>query len=203
MYGTGPDAIANLLQSNWQQSRTGRYDIPPLVTDPETQFGILVRRNREDVHNVHSVHDLIHCYHPEGAVLDVQDRGFKEQNTVETVQVDIDLTDRTDPDTGERTLARERMVGTRGVTGDGMTLGASGGGTLGASGGGTLGNTTGSDAPYAGVFGEVKYILETVRRGLDEWDKVSHTVIGGTLKNSDATMRVNVELEQLAENTVQ
>lgn len=179
MFLTGPEALAQLFQDEWEESRSGRPDVPPLVVDPETDFGVFVRKNREDVANLNAVHDLIHCYHPSGGPLDVQDRGFKEANTVENVQVDIDLTDRTDPDTGERLVARERMVGDR----DHVTFSG--------------------DYPYPGVAGEVIYILETVRRGLDEWDKVTHTLIGGTLKNSDATVRIHVELEQLAHETAQ
>jgi hypothetical protein len=127
-----------------------------------------------------SSYDLIHCYHPEGNSPEITDRGFDEQRIVETVQVDISVTDRTDhtTDPSTRLLARERMVGDRD----------------------DLAST--SDPPYPGISGEVQYILESYRRGLDEWDRVNYTPVNVFLGNSNADISINVDLIQLATNTV-
>jgi len=48
----------------------------------------------------------------------------------------------------------------------------------------------------------VQYILESVRRGLDEWDRVNYSPVKYTLGNSNADVRWNVDLIKLAANTV-
>lgn len=190
-FGTGPQAVVDILQTNWQVTRSGRPDVPDLVrdgsnnpssdpADADEPGRILILRNREEVSLNHAVFDVIHCYQPEGDPGVWTDNGYKEENVVQGIQVDIDLTDRTDPDTGERITARERMIGNRDTP-----------------------SFAGEDPPYPGILGEVKYILETVRRGYEEYDKVSVTPISATLKNSDATVRLDVELEIIAKNTVQ
>jgi len=204
--GTAPQALVDLLETEWQASRTGRPDIPPAVTDPETQFGVRIVHDRETVTQQRAVHDLVHCYHPSADPITIEDRGFKEVNQTEAVQIDIECSDRTDPETGERLFARERMVGSRedesDLTGAGFTLGGASGTTLGGDDGGTLGTATDAVA-YPGLLGEVLYILELVRRGYEEWDVVrSPRVIGATLKNSSARMSLDVELEHISRNTV-
>ena len=64
-----------------------------------------------------------------------------------------------------------------------------------------LGTGTGSE--YSGILGETKYILETVRRGLAEWDRVNYDPVNLYLGNSNANASIAVELEQPARNTVQ
>ena len=191
MFGTGPAAVVDILQSNWSATRTGRPDVPDVVRDGSnnpssdpadaTEPGrILILKNREEVATKGSVFDTIHCYAPEADAGVWEDTGYKEERVVEGVQVDIDLTDRTDPDTGERVTARERMIGDRDAA-----------------------SFSGVDPPYPGILGEVKYIFETVRRGYEEYDTVSVTPLNKVLKNSDATVRLDVELEVIAKNTVQ
>jgi hypothetical protein len=180
--GTGPEALVDLFIDNWQQSRTGRDDVPPMY-DPtqkiQLQKGVVVPlRNREQSGVDRGKHDILHCYHPEANPPAVTDRGYSEENVVETVQVDVDLTDRTDHSTGERLSARERMVSDRG----------------------SLAST--SDPPYPGVLGEVKYVLEEVRRGYREWDTVSFDVQNLYLGNSNANAAITVELERVAKDTV-
>lgn len=200
--GTAPQALVDRLAADWQASRAGRPDIPPAVTDPETDIGVRILHDREAVTQQRAVHDLVHVYHPEQGPISIEDRGFKEQESIETVQIDIECSDRTDQSTGERLFARERMVGTREeqLQAYGFTLGGADGATVGEDDGGTLGDD--EEVAYPGLLGETIYILETIRRGFLEWDKVSYTVVGATLKNSSARMSLNVELEQLARNTV-
>ena len=186
--GTGPERLVELFQTEWHPTRAGRDDIPDVVrdesgdpsSDPTDGDGVLILRNTEDVRVQFSRHDLIHCYHPEGNSPEITDRGYDEQRTVETVQVDISITDRTDhsTDPADRLLARERMVGDRDA----------------------LASTT--DPPYPGIAGEVQYILESVRRGLDEWDRVDYEPIDFSLGNSNADVRWTVDLIRLAANTV-
>jgi hypothetical protein len=210
--GTGPQRLIDLIESEWQVSRTGRADVPPVIEfqtgteNPDLNRGVLVLRDREDVAYDTAKHDLIHCYHPEANPPIVEDNGYKEQRVVETVQIDIELTDRTDhsrPQGQQRLSARERMVGLREDTGgsSGFTLGGPDGATLGTENGGTLGSGPDALPEYPGINGEVKYILETVRRGLAEWDKVSHNYVNMYLGNSNANASIVVELEQPAENT--
>jgi len=185
---TGPQRLIKLLQDDWQPTRVGRGDIPDVVrdsggdpsSDPTDGDGVLVVRDREEVRFQTSRHDLIHCYHPEGNTPEVNDRGYDEQRIVETVQVDISITDRTDhtTDPSDRLLARERMVGDRDDVADT------------------------SEPPYPGISGEVQFILEGVRRGLDEWDRVDYTPVRATLGNSNADVSWNVDLIRLAANTV-
>jgi len=186
--GTGPDRLVDLLRSNWRPTRVGRRDIPDVVRDdsgtptgdPTAGDGVLILRNREEVQVRHSRHDLIHCYHPSGSAPTFTDRGFDEQRVAETVQIDIEVADRTDQSTTppERLLARDRMIGERDSV---VSL---------------------SEPPYGGIAGEVRYLLETVRRGIDEWDRVETTPVGMTLENSNATVRYQVTLTELASNTV-
>jgi len=186
--GSGPQAVIQLLKDEWQPVRAGRADIPDVVrdanggpsSDPADGNGVLILRDRQDVRFQTSRHDLIHVYHPEGNTPEVSDRGYDEQRIVETVQIDISVTDRTDHDTdpASRLIARERMVGSRD----------------------DLASTT--DPPYPGISGEVQYILESVRRGLDEWDRVNYSPVKYTLGNSNADVSWNVDLIQLAANTV-
>lgn len=185
---TGPDALVSILQANWQPSRSGREDIPDLVRDsngdpssePSDGDGVLILKNREEVNVRQQRHDLIHAYIPTGNSPTITDRGYDEQRITETVQIDIDITDRTDhtTDPPERLSARDRMIGDRAA----------------------LAST--AEPPYGGISGEVQFILESVRRGTDEWDRINYTPIGGTLGNSNATVRWHVDLVELASNTV-
>jgi len=106
------------------------------------------------------------------------DRYFMEQESFD--HVIRRLLDRTDhsTDPADRLLARERMVGDRD----------------------DLAST--SDPPYPGIAGEVQYILESVRRGLDEWDRVEYDPIDFNLGNSNADVRWSVDLIRLAVNAV-
>jgi len=178
--GTGPQALLEVLRDGWQASRTGRPDVPPLVPkgDERTENGVLLVRDRSDVRVQQDRHDLIHVYQPEASPGAITDTGFDEQRVVETVQIDISVTDRTDS-VGERTLARTRIVGDR----DGVA------------------DT--SEPPYPGIYGEVIYILEEVRRGFDEYDTVDYEPIRTMLNNSSADVSLSVDLEQIATNTVQ
>jgi len=184
-FGTGPQRLIELFEDEWTVSRTGRDDVPPIIKrktgteDPSLNNGVLAVRDRQDVEHDRARHDLIHCYHPEAGGIDINDSGYKEQRVTETVQIDLSLTDRTDQTTDTRLSAVDRMVSDRASVAD-------------------L-----DEPPYPGIFGETKYILETVRRGLDEYDKVSHDVINFYLGNSNANVSLNVELERLAANTVQ
>ena len=178
--GTGPQALLEVLRDGWQASRVGRPDVPPLVPqgDERTENGVLLVRDRSDVRVQQDRHDLIHVYQPEASPGAITDTGFDEQRVTETVQIDISVTDRTDS-VGERTLARTRIVGDRDA------VAATG------------------EPPYPGIYGEVIYVLETVRRGFDEYDTVSYEPIRTMLNNSSADVSLSVDLEQIATNTVQ
>lgn len=184
--GTAPDRLVTLFENTWQAQRAGRGDVPPMydtTKDIDLQKNVVVPlRNREESGVDRGIHDIIHSYHPEANPPDIQDNGYKEVRETETVQVDIDLTDRSihsNPVGDTRSSARERMKGDRADLAD-----------------------TG-EPPYPGIQGEVMYVLETVRRGLDEWDTVRFTLVNQYLGNSNATVSFSVELVQLARNTVQ
>lgn len=211
--GTGPQAVIRLLEREWEQSRPGRADLPPMIEtttgtdDPDLNRGVLVVRDRQRQGVDRGLHDILHVYQPSAASPTITDRGFKEVNEVETVQIDIELADRTDHTTATdaRLDADERLLGRR-------TYSATSGGTLGTTSGLTLGDdggtTTGTvndplPSDYRGILGEVRYILETVRRGYKEWDTVSHTLGDLQIFNSTADASVTVELERIARNTVQ
>jgi hypothetical protein len=180
--GTGCQALVDLFAENWQTDRSFRNRVPelvgqpevigPQITDYESNQGVIVTEDRQVVNRNQQVHDLIHCYHPEGIGWDQQDTGFKEVNTVETVQIDIECADRTI--NGERSSARVRMVGDR---------------------------RDDDTQDYAGIKGEVQYILENERRGFDEWDVVRIDPVAVILKNSNARVSLNVELERISRNT--
>ena len=179
-FGSGPQALDDHLTTNWQPTRTGRPDIPDVVTSPQSEFGVLIAHDREMVANNQGVHDLIHCYHPQSGGMTITDQGYNEKHVVETVQIDIEVADRTDPTTGERLYARDRLVGDRDATD----------------------YPSDESAPYPGVFGEVMYLLERVRKGLDEWDVARTDVVNMHLGNSDASISYSVDLEHLAAGTV-
>lgn len=190
-FGTAPQALVEYLASNWEATRSGRPDVPDVPRDGggnglygedahrAEQGTVWVTEDRQEVAVNQSVHDLIHVYHPEQGGIDVTDKGSREQGTIEPVQIDVECTDRTDPETGERLLARDLMVGDRA--------------------GGAFPPTR--TAPYPGLAGEVKYLLEDIRRGFTEWDKVSHEPNAIHLGNSNARVGFQVELEIIAMNT--
>jgi len=190
-YGTGPQALVNELQTRWTASRTGRDDVPDVVrdgngnpssdpddADPSADERVVILDNLSEVSVTRQVVDTVHVYHPEASPGSITDRGYKEQRVVETVQIDIDLVDRTDYDATERLSAKERMVGTRAGLAD-----------------------TG-DPPYGGIAGEVKYVLEELRRGFDEYQRVDYEPVNVSLDHADAFVAFSVDLHQLAANTV-
>jgi hypothetical protein len=183
--GTGPQKLLDLFESNWQQTRTGRADVPDIIThntgsqNPNTSSGVLAVRDRTQVFVDTAKHDLLHCYIPEANPPRITDNGYAEERRIETVQVDIEIATRPDPDDRSTRLSVDRMMGDR----DDIT----------GTGGG----------PDGGLAGEVKYILETKRRGLDEWDVVSVELINWFIGNSNANVSYLVELEEIARDTVQ
>ena len=181
--GTGPQALVDLLAAEWQPSRPFRADVPDVSGDPDvvgpaiddwktTPNTVIVTEDRQTVDRNNQVHDLIHAYHPEGTPPTRDDRGFNEVGTTETVQIDIECADRTVD--GQRTSARYRMVGDR---------------------------RDGENEAYSGLWGEVDYILEGERRGLEEWDVTRQDPVAIILDNSNARVSINVELERIARNT--
>lgn len=184
-FGTGPQALVDTLDSNWKPSRTGRPDVPKATTTyRDTSLGpgtVFITEDRDVVANHQGVHDLVHCYHPQSTGIPFEDKGNNEQGATETVQIDIDLADRTDPSTGERLSAKERMVGDR----DDAAF-----------------STDIAGGPYPGIMGEVLYILESVtRKGFAEYDVARKNVVNLQLFNSNATASVNVDLEWISINT--
>lgn len=179
-FGTGSQALVNYLASNWQASRTGRGDIPTSTTVHRSTPGtVFITQDRDEVAVEKSVHDLVHCYHPEADGIDVRDAGSQEQGTTEAVRIDVEVSDRTHPDTGERVYANAALVGDR----DDANF------------------PSNREPPYPGIAGEVKYLLEDVRKGFEEWDRVSHDVRLVHMGNSNARAHFHVELEIIAENT--
>ena len=180
-YGTGPQALVEYLADNWQATRDGRPDIPGATTEYKSETGtVFITHDRSEVADVHSVHDLVHVYHPQTTGVTAQDKGSQEQGTVETVQIDVETTDRTDPETHERLDATTLLRGDRSDPDF----------------------PTDRSPPYPGIAGEVKYLLEDIRRGHAEWDKVSHDIMSLTLENSNARAVFTVDMEIIAENTV-
>lgn len=184
-FGTGPQAVAEYIGDTYQQTRAGREDVTGLAANKpggeEQNPGVVVRHDRGDVSVQRSVHDLIHVYHPDaGGIGTWDDQGYSEKNTVENVQIDFDLTNRNNLDTGERLNARDRLVGDRD----------------------SGGFPTDSDPPYPGILGETLYVLETVRRNFEEWDVSRIQPLTIFLGNSDASASIDVELEHIATTTV-
>jgi len=188
--GQGPQALAEYLGENWEAVRQGRPDLPDVVrddaddyspdpTDHTTQPGkVLIVPDRFDAVEVnHAVTDGIWCYHPEADPPAFTDSGHVEQNIVETVQIDISATDGFNAPEGVASSARNRMVGERGTSGF-------------LNGG-----------PYPGLAGEVKYLLELTRRGLDEWDVARTDAVNAVLNNSNADFSWRVDLEHVSVNT--
>lgn len=185
--GTGPQALQEYIETNYQETRNGRADLPPIIKhatgtdDPKLNSGVLVLRDREDPRYDTGKHDLVHLYHPEANPPDRSDQGYREVNLIESVQLDISLTDRSDHSLAagnQRLSARERMTGLRG----------------------DLAST--ESPPYGGIAGEMQYLLESTRKGLSEWDRVSFTPVNWFLGNSNADVSLSVELERIAANTV-
>lgn len=183
-YGTGSQALANHIEDTYQQTRSGRPDVTGLASNKtggeQQNTGVIVRYDRGKVDHQRAVHDLIHVYHPDGGGLDYQDTGYSEVNTVENLQIDIDLTNRSNLDTGERLNARDRLVGDRDDSGF----------------------PSDEDPPYPGILGEVVYVLETARRGLEEWDVARIEPLTIYLGHADASVSLDVGLEHIANNTV-
>jgi hypothetical protein len=187
-FGTGAQALSDHLLDNWQQSRTGRTDVPDVVRDsggnrsrnPNDGRGVLHYFDRTEPNVDRGLHDLVHCYHPEAGGIDWADAGFNDKTTTETVQIDIDLTDRTDGSSGERLSARDRMVGNRDDSGF----------------------PSDESAPYPGVLGETLYLLEDVRLNFEEWDVARIQPLTSTLKHANATVRLEVALEHVVTNVV-
>jgi len=187
----GPDALRAELWDAWQATRAGRDDVPDLVRDdqgdpsaverdatPADDEQILILTDREDVAVNRQRVDMLHIYHPEAGGVTRADRGFKEEQVTETIQIDIDLTDRTTPD-GERLSANTRLTGDRDIAS--LTV----------------------EPPYPGILGETMYVLETLRRGFGPYDTVDYDPLDIFQGNSNASASVNVELEIIARNTVQ
>lgn len=181
-FGTGPQALVKELDANWQATRAGRPDVPAATTNyRSTQGTVFITHDRDEVANHHGVHDLVHCYHPQATGISMQDKGFNEQGAVETVQIDIEATDRTDPSTGERSTAKTRMVGDRDDADFSTDL---------------------AGGPYPGLLGEVLFVLEAnTRKGFREYDVARKEVINLVLENSNATASVSVDLEWISINT--
>jgi len=192
-----------------------RDDAGDPVTDDaarRTDYGVLFTADRDVVANNSGVSDLVHVYHPEANPPTFEDQGAREQRSVETVQVDISVTDRNDPDTGMRIAsARDRLVGDPAEVEQAQTGGPSGGSlgtesgfTLGGESGASLGDTDATvegPLPYPGLAGEVRYLLELARRDFREWDVARKDTVNMFLGNSNADMSWSVELEHVAENT--
>lgn len=182
--GHGPAKLVELIEDTYQATRSGRGDLPPIIkqqtegADLRTNSGVVALRDRNQKGVDRGRHDTIHCYQPDANPPISEDRGYSEEQLLETVQLDIDLADRTTPQ-GVRSRANERMIG------DLDDLAAL------------------EDPPYPGLAGEVKQILEGVRRGYSVWDTVSHTWTAFRLGNSAARVSFTVELEQIARDTVQ
>lgn len=178
-FGTGPQALVETLAEFWQPNRSGRPSIPPATTEyrssPDTVF---ITHDRSEVANTQSVHDLVHCYHPQTTGIQFTDKGSREQGAIETVQIDIDIADRTDSTTGERLSAATRLVGDRSDPDFATTL---------------------EEGPYPGIMGEVKYILESdTRTGFEEYDVARHDIVNLQLNNSNALASFSVDLEWLS-----
>jgi hypothetical protein len=179
--GTGPQALADYIESNWQETRAGRTDVPPITPDHKSQRGsVFIQHDRDDVAwntNVHA--GQIHCYHPDAANVEISDEGYASAQEIETVQVDIAVTDGTAAD-GTRRDAKAVLTGDRS----------------------DAGFPSGAGPPYPGVNGEFKYVMETARRNFEEWDVSRFSQLTMYKGGARASASWNVELEHIARNTV-
>lgn len=189
MLALGPQAVIDLLQdghgthSGWQATRAGRPDVPDLTHNQtggaDANRGIVTHANRPIPDVNHSVHDLIHAYHPEADPGTRQDQGYREEQVVESVQVDLVAKDRNVAD-GTRSSARERMVGYDDET---------------------VLSILSKDPPYPGILGEFVYVLEGVRRGVSIYDTVSYEPLSWELNGPNADVSMQVDLEVIARQT--
>lgn len=174
--GSGAQGIRQLIRDEWQVSRSGRDDVPPIADPIDTNVGVAVVADRQRVGLNRAVHDIVHVYHPQANPPSRVDKGYNEEGITETVQVDVDVTDRTDQTTDERLSARDRLVGTR--------------------------DASNEAEDYGGILGELWYVLDSKRRGYKEWDVVRFDLVGLFLGNSNADASIHVELEIIAQDTV-
>jgi len=182
-FGIAAQELRDYLADNWQATRPDRPDIPEATTDHRSQRGtVFITNDRSQVNINKGVHDLVHIYHQGTDPVDVEDRGFKEQNVKEHLQIDMEAADWSDPDTGQRSKGRYRLT----VDIDDPDF-----------------VKTTSKPNYPGELGEMKYLLESVRLGLNEWDVTDHTVVELEHLNSLSFAKIIVTLEHISANTNQ
>jgi len=196
--GQGAQALAEYLGANWEAERQGRPDLPDVVRDDAGDYSpdpsdhtsqpgrVLDRprqlRRRGSEPRRHRRHLVLP---PRGRPAGL--RGLRPRRTEhqETVQIDISVTDGFNAPEGVATSARNRMVGERG-SGTSVAFEV---------------DTYVGEAYYPGLAGEVKYLLELTRRGLDEWDVSRTDMVNMVLNNSNADVSFRVTLEHVSKNT--
>lgn len=162
---TAAEATQTLLKDEWEPSVPGRADVPTVVENAEDGPGVLISRSNNQVRTRLNVHDHIEV---EFVGRTVEDTGSQSERVTDTVQITIRISDR-DTDGDElREGTEARMFGTRDANNDGPTLG--------------------------GLAGEVKRILNGIRKGFEEWDYSTHTIDEMWLRNTDARAVFTLEL---------
>lgn len=171
---TAGDAIATLLSNEWQPQVPGRDNIPDTVASPEKGTGVLIVQNNQNLRERTNTHDIVHVQHVDKAI---QDKGSNSEKVVDTVQIDVVLSDRDTDGDSVRESAVDRLVGTRNQGNEGPSLG--------------------------GIAGEIKRILNGIRKGFKEWDVSSHSVDQLQLLNTNARATFTLELEIIERNVEQ
>jgi hypothetical protein len=163
---TAAEAIATYLSDEWETDVPGRHTpIPDVVADQESGTGVLIRENMSTIRDKLNTHDVVNVQHVDRSI---QERGSKSEKVVDQVQIDVRMADRDVDGDGIRESATDRAWGTRDANNDRPELG--------------------------GVAGEVKRLLNDIRKGFKEYDKAPHGIDRLELRNTDARITFTVEL---------
>lgn len=169
---TAGETFRNLIRDNWEPFAPGRrHSLPELRVDPDTGSGVIVQKNLDDLRNRLQVHDVIQVRHLGRSYTD---KGFDEEGVTDELQVDIRAADRDTDGDGVRDDSETRVLGALDRDDEPSVLG--------------------------GLEGEVKRILNTVRRGHKHYDKVTHDVLDIDIQNTDVRVVMQIEAEVIARN---
>lgn len=169
---TAGETVRRLIQNNWQPYVPGRHQtLPEMRSDPDKGSGVIVVKNLDNLRERLQVHDVFQVRHTDRSYTD---KGFDEEGVIDEVQIDIRAANRDTTGDGIRNDSEIRALGVLGEDGEPEDLG--------------------------GLEGETKRILNGVRRGHKQYDKVTYDILGINIFNTDVRIVIQVELEIIARN---
>lgn len=159
------NGIKTLLEDEWEPAIPGRTtDVPDIVASTDDGTGVIVLQDDSSVRERLSTHDVINVQNVDNAYIM---RGKDSEEIVDTVQIDIRISDRDIDADGLRESVRARMLGERDAANDADTLG--------------------------GLRGEVRRILNGITKGWQEYDEVDYDSTIQYIRNTDARVTFTVE----------